>query len=111
CGDTPGLSRHGPTSTGVTTPLRFTFRPSADSCRGADGGRMKIAVLGSGPSARRSDGSGIPPGTRRRSRGEMKQPRDLAAELGARARAHAATVADAAAGAGAVLMAVPGPAV
>jgi predicted dinucleotide-binding enzyme len=40
---------------------------------------------------------------------DEREPRDLAAELGA--RAHAATVADAVAGADAVLVAVPGPAV
>ena len=104
----PGLISHGPTSIGVTAAPRFTFRPSADSCHRADGGRMKIAVLGVG-----HIGSAV--GRLWHSAGrettlagrDKREPRDLVAELGARARA--ATVADALAGADVVLVAVPGP--
>jgi predicted dinucleotide-binding enzyme len=69
---------------------------------------MKIAVLGVG-----HIGSAVGPlwhsaGHETTFAGrDESEPRDLAAELGARARAHVATVADAAAGAGAVLMASP----
>src|SRR5579871_795460 len=83
CGDTPGLSAAGPHLLDVTAAPQFTFRPSADSCRRADGGRMKIVVLGVG-----HIGSAI--GRLWHSAGhetmfagrEKREPRDLAVELG-----------------------------